>query len=102
MFQPWKLLENGKPMPGLLPAVEMGVMAYQAFIESHRSLEDDGITVVPYDESVRRFINGVLSAGGGHKELTDLIERGVMERADLDMWSDVVAERFEKSEAREY
>lgn len=96
MIQPWKLISNGQPVDGLPVAVERGVWAYIAFCDSYRNSDpDEGITVVPFDESVRRFFHGVQSAGGGHAEMMDLLGRGVMERDDVFTWGDVAIERME-------
>jgi hypothetical protein len=96
MFQPWKLVKNGVPVDGLPVAIENGVYAYLAFCDSFKT--EEGFAIVPRDESVRRFIHGVMSSGGGHAEMLELMGLGVMDRDDVFTWGDVAVERMELKE----
>lgn len=99
MIQPWKLIKDGKPIEGLRGPIADGVEAYMAFVDSYRSDDpDEGLTVVPYDESTRYFLLAIQKAGGGFADVNELLAREVIERADVFTWGDIAVERMELRE----
>lgn len=93
MIQPWKLIDNGKPVDGLPWPIEAGVLAYLAYINAHR-VPGENIVVVDTHEATRSFLAGVVMAGSD-ADWSWLIANNYAEVSDVHLWFDCVIERLE-------